>query len=66
MENNQHINSGNAAAKEQDSRPFSNSQPGQQLPAENKRSEEGNAVTESEQHSESSLPENGNETLGTP
>ncbi|HUC81090.1 MAG TPA: hypothetical protein VMR70_09245 [Flavisolibacter sp.] len=40
MENNQHINSGNAAAKEQESKPFSNSQPGQQLPAENKSSEE--------------------------
>ncbi|RYZ30882.1 MAG: hypothetical protein EOO10_01215 [Chitinophagaceae bacterium] len=66
MENNQHsIGERNTSTNKEDS--FRNEQPGQQLPS-NGRIEKMNTepLTQNEQHSESSLPEKDNETLGTP
>jgi hypothetical protein len=66
MENNQHsFGERNTSNKEQES--FNNRQPGQQLPAD-RGAEKMNKETrkQNEQHSESSLPEKENETLGTP
>jgi len=66
MENNQQSGNQNATSGSQ-STSFSNDQPGQQLPTENNRHDLDKPSSESrEQHSESSLPEKGNETLGTP
>ena len=46
---------------------FSNEQPGQQLPAENKKNVlDNDSSAGNEQHTESSKPESDNETLGTP
>ena len=68
MEINQHSSSKNSAAADSERTTFTNDQPGQQLP--NGNSSNNNAdqdlTTENEQHSESSKPENDNETLGTP
>ena len=67
MENNQHSGGQNAASEPSSHKGFSNQQPGQQLPAgtENNRTDDAHPAT-AEQHSESSKPENENETLGTP
>jgi hypothetical protein len=67
MENNQHSSSKNSAAADSDRKTFTNDQPGQQLPTGNSSNDIDQALTtENEQHSESSKPENDNETLGTP
>ena len=66
MENNQHSSNQNVAGKEAASS-FANSQPGQQLPPENSGAAmDKSSSTDKEEHSERSLPEKDNETLGTP
>ena len=65
MENNQHSNNENAAGKQTETA-FANNQPGQQLPTENTGRLDNPSSNEKEQHTESSKPENENETLGTP
>ena len=66
MENNQHsFGETNTSKKEEES--FSNERPGQQLPS-NSEAEKMNKTSDrqNERHSESSLPQNENDTLGTP
>jgi hypothetical protein len=66
MENNQHkVGERNTSGEKNDS--LNNQQPGQQLPS-GRSTDKMNTedVTLNEQHSESSLPEKENETLGTP
>ena len=65
MENNQHSNNENAAGKNTETA-FANNQPGQQLPTENTGALDSPSAIGKEEHSESSKPENENETLGTP
>ena len=67
MEKNQHT--GNTGTKERENNSgFTGNQPGQQLPpdAEGAALEKPAAPEEKEQHSESSLPQQAGETLGTP
>lgn len=66
MENNQHsVGERNTSKKEQES--FNNQQPGQQVSSSGSTETlNKETVTQNEQHSESSLPERENETLGTP
>ena len=66
MENNQQRGSEKNTSNDQQSTTGSG-RPGQQLPTV-KNSEDAvqGKATQHEQHSESSLPENDNETLGTP
>ena len=64
MENNQQHNVERNTTQQEPS--FSNSQPGQQLPQNNQSDKTTQETTNNEQHSESSLPQKENETLGTP
>ena len=66
MENNQQ-SIGERNTSKQKHEVFNNQQPGQQLP-DSMRTENRNTnhPTQNEQHSESSMPQNENETLGTP
>ena len=67
MENNQHSNGQNASKENSLENPFTNQQPGQQLPTDASNIDAATTQTAgAEQHSESSKPENANETLGTP
>lgn len=67
MENNQHSSGQSTASETSSNKEFSNQQPGQQLPAAAQSdSNERTQSATTEQHSESSKPENENETLGTP
>ena len=66
MENNQH-SKGERNTSGKEATEFTNEQPGQQLPG-NRDGEKTSSITETknQQHSESSMPEKDNETLGTP
>jgi hypothetical protein len=66
MENNQH-SKGERNTSGKEATRFTNEQPGQQLPS-NRGAEKTNeeSINLKEQHSESSMPEKENETLGTP
>ena len=71
MENNQHMKSANNTSDADASKNFTNDQPGQRLPPEDEKKQAGTSlsntdVAAAEQHSESSKPEEENETLGTP
>jgi len=66
MENNQHSNRERNASNSEAEAPFSNEQPGQQLPERNRDHMDDPTIAGTEQHSESSIPEDENETLGTP
>jgi oligoendopeptidase F len=67
MENNQQSKKESGTSNNNVAFPFSNQQPGQQLPTENNQNKMDHPSSNNpEQHSESSLPANDNETLGTP
>ncbi|MDB5208021.1 MAG: hypothetical protein JWR72_3096 [Flavisolibacter sp.] len=67
MENNQQ-NKSEINTSINDGDTFSNQQPGQQLPTNGEASISTNSdeLLSKEQHSESSMPDGKNETLGTP
>lgn len=65
MNNNQRNKEAGNMEQSNEATPFSNVQPGQVLPAVNNINTE-NKERLTEQHSEDSLPQNENETLGTP
>ena len=67
MENNQQRKEGDNSLGNKVTTSFSNQQPGQQVPTDKRREKSDQTVSSrSEQHSESSMPEGENETLGTP
>ena len=69
MENNQHNRNREQLENSQNIEVFRGGQPGQQLPDNNNPSQVENKNApdnKNERHSESSLPQNENETLGTP
>jgi hypothetical protein len=71
MENNQHTKSANNTSDADGSTNFTNDQPGQRLPPEDAKKQANTSlpntnVSAAEQHSESSNPQQENETLGTP
>jgi hypothetical protein len=66
MEKNQHNNEATGNNRQHSALP--QNAPGQQVPANDKKrtSDDKNMTEKDVQHSESSLPQNDNETLGTP
>ena len=66
MENNQHGNRERNTSNSETEAPASNEQPGQQLPERNRDKLDDPTIAGNEEHSESSMPEEENETLGTP
>lgn len=66
MENNQHSNRERNTSTSETDAPFSNEQPGQQLPERNRDRLDDPTTAGKEEHSESSMPEEEDETLGTP
>ena len=65
MENNQQRGGARITSNAEGTRTFDNEQPGQQLPVNIDKAGASEAAG-NEEHSESSMPEKDNETLGTP